>query len=360
MEYLQIPLGFKFWNTLGIYILLYLLGAGALYFIFSKLLKRFLKKFLKDDYEFTQRLTQKPILLFSVIMLPQMYFSLGLIETINLRFLDKILNLAMIFSITWLILRILKVSKLVFFHKLDELKEDEMESQKIKTQFEILDKILVVIVICGSSLLALTTFEAVKQIGISLFASAGVAGIILGFASQKLIASVISGVQLAITQPIRIDDVLLVENEYGTVEEINLTYVVLRTWDLRRLILPSTYFIENTFQNWTKGSPEILGTVFLYVDYGFPIQHLREEFMTLLAKSEHWDGKISAFDVSNASEKTVEVRALFSVKDPSISWKLRVYIREKLLKFIQMNYPESLPKTRIELKDCKEDRKGNG
>jgi small-conductance mechanosensitive channel len=357
MEYLLKRLGLNFWNALGVYILLYLMGAGVIYFTLSKLLKRILKKFLKDDYEFTHRLTRKPIILFSGIMLLELFLYLSSFEVFYLSFVDKILNLSVIVSITWLLLRLLKVSKLVFFHKMDEFKENELESQKTKTRFEILEKILFVIVICGSLLISLTTFETVKQIGISIFASAGVAGIILGLASQKVIGTVISGIQLAITQPIRIEDMVLVENEFGTVEEINLTYVVIRTWDLRRLILPSTYFIENTFQNWTKSSPEILGTVFLYLDYGFPIQNLREEFVSLLAQSEHWDGKVSSFDVTNTSEKTVEVRASFSVKDPPTSWKLRVFIRENLLKFIQMKFPENLPKTRIVFLENKIEKK---
>jgi small-conductance mechanosensitive channel len=195
------------------------------------------------------------------------------------------------------------------------------------------------------------TFDSIRRIGVSLFASAGVAGIIIGFAAQKLIASVLAGFQIALTQPIRIDDVVIVENEWGWIEEITLTYVVVRIWDKRRLILPSTYFIENPFQNWTRVSADILGTVFIYTDYTVPVDELRSEFTRILEESDLWDGQTNVMQVTNATDKTLEIRALMSTADSPTAWDLRVLVREKLIHFLQQNYPESLPRTRIEMAD---------
>ena len=185
--------------------------------------------------------------------------------------------------------------------------------------------------------------------GVSLFASAGVAGIILGFAAQKLIGNVLAGFQIAISQPIRIDDLVIVEKEWGWIEEINLTYVVVRIWDKRRLILPTTYFIDKPFQNWTRVSADILGTVFIYTDYTVPVDKLREELSRILKTDKNWDGKVNVLQVTDSTEQTMEIRALMSALDSPSAWDLRVNVREKLISYLQKNYPESLPKSRIEM-----------
>ena len=193
------------------------------------------------------------------------------------------------------------------------------------------------------------TFSEIRKIGVSIIASAGVTGIILGFAAQKIIGGVLAGIQIAITQPIRLDDVVVVENEWGRIEEINLTYVVVRIWDQRRLVLPTTYFIEKPFQNWTKTSSEILGTVFIYTDYTVPLDEIRVELTRLLQNCKYWDGKVNVLQVTNSTEKTVEIRALVSAVDSSTAWDLRVFIRENLIKFLQEKYPDSLPKSRVHI-----------
>ena len=173
-----------------------------------------------------------------------------------------------------------------------------------------------------------------------------VAGIVVGFAAQRSIATLLAGFQIALTQPIRVDDVVIVENEWGRVEDITLTYVVVRVWDLRRLVVPITYFIEQPFQNWTRSSAEILGTVFLYVDYTVPLDAVRAELTRLLETSRYWDGKVNVLQVTDAKEHTLEIRALASAADASLAWDLRCEIREKLVAFIQRNYPASLPRLR--------------
>ena len=197
----------------------------------------------------------------------------------------------------------------------------------------------------------LMLFDEVKKIGISLFASAGVAGVIIGLAAQRVIGAVLAGIQIAIAQPIRLDDVVVIEGEWGRIEEITLTYVVVSIWDQRRLVVPSTYFFEKTFQNWTRTSAEILGTVFIYTDYHVSFDTLRKELTRLLESTPLWDKRVNVLQVTDAKQNSVEVRALMSAKDSPTAWDLRVYVREKLIEFLQKNYPESLPKTRILLEN---------
>ena len=226
---------------------------------------------------------------------------------------------------------------------------DNLRARRIRTQIQILRKVVIVIVGVIALATILMTFEKVRQLGTSILASAGILGIIIGIAAQRSIATLLAGLQLAVTQPIRIDDVVIVENEWGRIEEITLTYVVVRIWDLRRLIVPMTYFLEKPFQNWTRVSAELLGTVFLYVDYTVPVQAVRDELHRILENSKSWDGRVCVLQVTNATERTVELRALVSAPDSSSAWELRCDVREKLLEFIQKNHPDGLPKVRGEL-----------
>jgi small-conductance mechanosensitive channel len=196
---------------------------------------------------------------------------------------------------------------------------------------------------------ALMTFEKVRQLGTTLLASAGIAGIIIGIAAQRSIAALIAGVQMALTQPIRVDDVVIVENEWGRIEEITLTYVVVRIWDLRRLIVPTTYFLEKPFQNWTRVSTDLLGTVFLYVDYTVPVEEVRAELKRLAENSELWDGQVCVLQVTDTTEHAMQLRVLVSASDASNAWTLRCEVREKLVEFIQKNYPRSLPRLRADV-----------
>jgi small-conductance mechanosensitive channel len=226
---------------------------------------------------------------------------------------------------------------------------DNRQARAIYTQVMVLKKIatVVVVVLAGASMLMV--FHSVRQFGTAIMASAGVAGIIIGFAAQKSIATLLAGFQIALTQPIRIDDVVIVENEWGRIEEITLTYVVVRIWDLRRLVLPITYFIETPFQNWTRTSADILGTVFLHVDYTVPLDCLRAELTRILEGSPLWDRKVNVLQVTDAKPHTLELRALASAADASAAWDLRCHVREQLIVFIQQNYPASLPRMRASI-----------
>lgn len=267
------------------------------------------------------------------------------------NFFETLGSVLLIVSLAWLSIAGIRTLKRVFQEKFDISQEDNLKSRKFTTQFNILERIIVFLIIIISFGLILMLFDDVKRIGISLFASAGIAGVIIGFAAQRIIAAVIAGLQIAITQPIRIDDVVIIENEWGRIEEITLTYVVVNIWDKRRLIVPTTYFFDKPFQNWTRTTSEILGTVFIYTDYNVPFYELRKELTRLLESTNLWDKKVNVLQVTNAKEFSIEIRALMSAKDSGTAWNLRVFIREKLIEFLQQKYPESLPKTRIIMQD---------
>jgi small-conductance mechanosensitive channel len=285
------------------------------------------------------------ILLFDFILLKELFT----LEENASAAVSQFIKVAVIFCVTWLLIRSIKLTREVILKQYDIGEADNLKARRVYTQFRVLERIIIFVVILIAVAVALMTFEGIRRIGISLFASAGVAGIIIGFAAQKLLGSVLAGFQIALTQPIRIDDVVIVENEWGWIEEINLTYVVVRIWDKRRLIVPTTYFIEKPFQNWTRVSADILGTVYIYTDYHVPMGKLREAFMDILKGTELWDGKVGVMQVTNTTDRSVEVRALMSAENSPKAWDLRVLVREQLIAYLRENYPQSLPRTRVEM-----------
>jgi small-conductance mechanosensitive channel len=226
---------------------------------------------------------------------------------------------------------------------------DNRRARGVYTQVTVLRKIAVSVIALFVVASMLMVFQSVRQLGTAMIASAGVAGIVIGFAAQKSLGTLLAGIQIALTQPIRIDDVVIVEGEWGRIEEITLTYVVVAIWDLRRLVLPITYFIEKPFQNWTRTSSDILGTVFLQVDFAVPVDAVRQELTRILEASPLWDRKVNVLQVTDVKERAIELRALSSSSDAGKSFDLRCEVREKLVAFIQKNYPESLPKVRATL-----------
>jgi small-conductance mechanosensitive channel len=201
------------------------------------------------------------------------------------------------------------------------------------------------IVVLGLGAL-LMAFQPVRRVGAGLLASAGVAGVIAGFAAQKSLGMIIGGLQLAITQPMRINDEVIVEGEWGVIEEITLTYVVVRVWDLRRLVVPITYFLEKSFQNWTRQSSDLIGVVFIYVDFLVPLDELRAESERIVRTSKRWDGRVFAFQVTDFKPDCVEIRILASAPTAPVTFDLRCEIREHLLTFLQVRYPGAFPRLR--------------
>lgn len=263
--------------------------------------------------------------------------------------ITKASSLLIIGAVSWMLFKIVDATESFVLARYDVMVADNLKARQIYTQVHILKKTLYVIIAIFSIASALMLFDQVRGLGASVLASAGVVGIVIGFAAQRTIANLFAGFQLALTQPIRIDDVVIVEGEWGRIEEVTLTYVVVRIWDLRRLIVPLSYFIEQPFQNWTRQSAEILGTVFIYTDYTIPIDAVRDELKRIVAQSSAWDGKVCVLQVTNATERSLELRALASARDASKAWDLRCEIREKLILFVQKHYPGSLPKLRVEL-----------
>jgi len=259
------------------------------------------------------------------------------------------LSVGLIISIAWLSYRIVVIIREWILMQYDIEAKSSLEARRVYTQIEVFENVLNFIIAIVAIASVLTTFERVRNIGVSLLASAGIAGIIIGFAAQRTLGTFLAGIQIAITQPIRIDDVVIVENEWGRVEEITLTYVIVRIWDLRRLIVPINYFIEKPFENWTRTSADLLGTILFYTDYTIDVEQVRRELNRIVKTSERWDGKVCVLQVTNVTDRGVELRALVSATDSSVLWDLRCEVREKLLAFIQRSFPDSLPRVRAEL-----------
>ena len=263
--------------------------------------------------------------------------------------LRDLLTVMLIVALTWLAVRSVGAvaEALVQAHPLDS--QDNLQARRIHTQARVLARsVMVVIVIIGFGG-ALMTFPAVRQVGASLLASAGVAGLVAGIAARPVLGNLIAGLQIALSQPIRLDDVVVIQGEWGRVEEITGTYVSIRIWDQRRLIVPLQWFIENPFTNWTRNSSQIIGTVFFFVDYRMPLAPLREELERILQNAPEWDQRVQVLQVTDATEKSMQLRVLVSSFDSGLNWDLRCRVREGLLDFMQSSYPQFLPRTRADI-----------
>jgi len=267
---------------------------------------------------------------------------------------DKTIEILLTISFAGLLVRSVRILEDYIYHAYDLNKVDNLKERKVRTQIQFIRKIIVVTIIFLTIAIILLSFESMRKIGTGLLTGVGIGGIIVGFAAQTSLGNLLAGFQIAFTQPIRIDDVLVVEGEWGRVEEITLTYVVLKIWDERRLILPINYFIQKPFQNWTRTSADILGTVFLYMDHTVPVDAIREEFERLIVKSNLWDKRVKVVQVTDVKEHTIEIRVLMSSRTSSDAFDLRCYIRENLVTFIQKNYPDSLPHSRNEISNLGE------
>jgi small-conductance mechanosensitive channel len=225
---------------------------------------------------------------------------------------------------------------------------DNLLARKAATQMRIFRQAVGVLLALLTLALALMSFDSVRQFGISLFASAGIAGIVAGLAARPLLENLIAGVQLALTQPLRLEDAIVINNEWRWVEEINSTYIVVRLWDWRRQVVPLSYLFQNPFTNWTRSSSSIIGTVFVYADYTLPVNAVRTAATEIVKAAPLWDGQVVNVQVSDARARLIELRVLASASDSSRAWDLRCEIREKLIAFIRDNYPGCLPRQRRE------------
>lgn len=262
--------------------------------------------------------------------------------------LQQIISLLLITAVAWVLISVTRVLEDV----LDERyritdSTDNLLARKVRTRVSVMRRILGVLIVIVAFAAMLMTFPAARILGGSLLASAGLVGLVGGLAARPVFANLIAGLQIALTQPIRIDDVVVVDGQWGWIEEIDMAFVVVRIWDLRRLILPLTHFVETPFENWTYKSADLLGYVHIYADYTLPADALRAELGRVLKETPLWDGKVWNLQVTGAGERTVQFRALFSAATSSNRWDLMVYVRERLVAYLKENHPDQLPRARV-------------
>ncbi|HEY0162096.1 MAG TPA: mechanosensitive ion channel domain-containing protein [Edaphobacter sp.] len=259
------------------------------------------------------------------------------------------LLMAVVVCLGWFATGCVYVFQEFMLRRYDLKAENNIRARRVHTQFQLFRRILIsfIIVITIGGLLWTFNDPRIWHYGSGLLASAGIASLILATAAKSTASNFLAGLQIAFTEPIRIDDVVVIQGEWGRIEEITSAYVVVRIWDLRRLIVPLTYFIENSFQNWTRESSDIMGTSFLYVDYSIPVEELRTELQRVVAASPLWDKKVCGLQVTNLSERTMELRCLMSSRNSSENFDLRCIVREKMIAYIQQHYPDAFPTTRF-------------
>jgi small-conductance mechanosensitive channel len=294
-----------------------------------------------------------PARLFATAVLFRSLLASLALSAAAMHVVSRLVGLVLIASAAWIVIRVVVVAASAVERRAQRAAKHEADAELrargIATQVRVLRRVINVAVAIVATALMLTQWEIVRNIGVSLLASAGIAGIVLGFAAQRTIGSLIAGVQLSATQPIRIGDVVVVEKEWGVIEEVTLTYVVVKVWDERRLIVPMTRFLEHPFENWTKTSADLHGTIFLSVDWRLPIDVMRAQLDRIVDGNPRWDGRTKGIVVTDAKGPLLEVRALVSASNAGKLWELRCEVREKLVHWLQ-TYEDGkyLPVTRHE------------
>jgi small-conductance mechanosensitive channel len=262
--------------------------------------------------------------------------------------MEHITSIGLIASFAWLAILLVDVSADIISGRYRMDVADNLTARRIQTQFGMLHKVVVFLVVVVALAIILMTFSAIRSIGDSLLASAGLASLVVGLAAKGTLSNLVAGIQIAFTQPFRIGDAVVIEGEWGWIEELGTMFVVVRIWDLRRLVLPLSYFLEHSFQNWTRTSADLLGHCFIYVDYTVPVDPLRDELRRICESTKLWGGKVCVLQVSDCEPTSLQLRALMDARNSGDAWDLRCLVREKMIDFIQKNYPGSLPRYRGE------------
>lgn len=260
--------------------------------------------------------------------------------------LEHIAGIGLIAAIAWFLILLVEVTSDVIAGRYRVDVADNLTARRIQTQFQMLHRIVVILVVIITIAIMLMTFPAIKHIGMSILASAGLASLVVGMAMKGTLSNLVAGVQIAFTQPFRLEDAVVIEGEWGWIEEVGTMYVVVRIWDLRRLVLPLSYFLDHPFQNWTRTSADLLGHCYIYADYTIPIEPLRDELRRICESTPLWNRKVCVLQISDLFQTNMQLRALMDARNSSDAWDLRCYVREKLIDFIQQNYPQSLPRYR--------------
>ena len=337
----------------------FVIAAGlalALHGALMRLVRRMLPNawiFAKTLVDATHRLTRTGLVILALaIVLPAV--PIGPHAT---RVIAHLLFVALIVLLGWAATTALTLATDYYLRRSSIGEGTEPLARKHVTQVRVMRRVMTTLVLIITVAAALMTFDSVRQYGVSLIASAGAAGIVVGLALRPLLTNLFAGIQLAITQPIRIGDAVIVENEWGWIEEITGTYVVIKIWDWRRLVVPLSYFLEKPFQNWTRQSTDLIGTVLLWVDYTVPVAPIRQRLEEIARESKLWDKQVVNLQVVDSNERAVQLRALVSARTSPEAWDLRCEVREKLIVFLQERYPGALPKQRAELVDLADRRR---
>jgi len=263
--------------------------------------------------------------------------------------LHNLTSLILIGSIAGVLIHGVNISERALSERYRFDDDEDAVARKIHTQITVLRKLINFIIVILAVASMLMVFDKVRQLGASILASAGIMGVVLGFAAQKVLGNLIAGIQIALTQPIQLNDAVIVEGEWGWVEELTLTYAVVRLWDWRRLVLPITYFVDHPFENWTRREKDLIGTVILYADYHLPMEPLREEAQRLAEASPRWNRRVCTVQTLEMTERNKQLRVLVSATGGPNAFDLRCEIREGLIDFICRHYPEHLPTVRLEM-----------
>lgn len=287
--------------------------------------------------------------IFALLALMWVLPALSELEPPLRSMLQHVVSLGTIGMVTWLATVLINVTAATIADRQNTVGADSVSARRIRTQVAVLERTLVVVIVILGVAAALMTFPRVRQIGTTLLVSAGFTGIVVGLAARPVLENLIAGLQLGLTQPISLGDLVVVEGETGHIEEITSTYVVVKIWDERRLIVPFAHFISRPFQNWTRNSSSLLATVFLHADYRVPVQALREELMRVCEGSQLWDRRVCNLQVTDAREQALQLRALVSAANSSQAGDLAATVREQLVTYLRREYPDSLPRHRIEV-----------
>jgi small-conductance mechanosensitive channel len=326
-----------------------LLVALAAHMTVFLLLKRFARREETPiSVKFVRRFLRPMRLLLPLLAVRIVLPVLGLPDD-ALELLSHAISIGLIVGVAGVLVAASNGIEEILLARHDISESDNLRARRVHTQIDVITRLINIIVIVIAIGAILMTFPRVRQLGTSLLASAGIAGIVVGLAARPMLSNIIAGLQIALAEPIRLDDVVIVAGEWGRIEEITSTYVVVRIWDERRLIVPLTHFLEQPFQNWTREGSELLGTAFLHLDYRAPIEAIRDKLREFCEASEKWDERVCVTQVTDTSEKTMQVRLLVSAKSSGDLWDLRCEVREKMLAWLRAEHPECLPVVRAQV-----------
>ena len=295
------------------------------------------------------RVVSLPLAFFLPLLFLEMALGATPLDGKALQVMQRLLHVGVVACLTWLLVRAVAAGERAILRNHPIEMADNLAARRVQTQTRVLSRVLMGVIVLFGVATVLLAFPQARQVGKTLLASAGIVGLVAGIAARPVFGNLIAGLQIALTQPIRLDDVVIVEGEWGRIEEIGSSYVVVRIWDERRMVVPLSWFIENPFQNWTRRSADLLGTAFLWLDYRTPVAAVRAELERICRESPLWDGRVCVTQVTEASEHAIQVRLLVSARNSGDAFDLRCIVRERMLDFLAREHPQALPRTRAEL-----------